>query len=72
MGKYLRLGHLFWTALYYLILWLNIPNTGIQSTDHMDTSQSEMTHVTIPAPTNEVLDYLTLAKIPVVPYKEGL
>lgn len=34
-------------------------------------ASQKLTHVTSPAPTNEVLDYLTFAKFPLVSYKKN-
>lgn len=52
MGKYLLSGGLSvpgslrWFG--YLILWLNVHDTEMQSTDHLDTCQSETNPGSIP------------------------
>lgn len=67
------MGLLCRAALYvwfgYLLPMLTVHDLGMQSTDHLDTGRQEPTPETPPASASEVFNYLTLAKIPLVPYK---
>lgn len=59
MGKYLIPGRAICAGQSYVILWLNVHDIGMQTTDHLAQVNRKLTPVTSPVPTSEILDELT-------------